>query len=412
MEIDKKTYWKIFGGILLCIVVYWLLHETERVKMAVSAVLTVASPFITGAALAFVLNVPVRAIEGKLKGVPSHGGRRALAILLSLLCCVLVIAVVFLLLIPQIAKTVESLVAAVPEFITRCEDYVNKLIEEHPEEYEAILKYTELETFDLGTFLTNIWKKAESGITDALSHAFGAVTSAIGNVTGALVNAIISLVFSFYCLSAKEDLTRQGKSILYAFLPEKTADEIVRILRMTGNTFSSFISGQCLEAVILGCMFAVAMWITGMPYVPLVSVLVAVTALVPVVGAFVGCVFGAFFILVDNPIQAAWFVALFLLLQQIENNLVYPKVVGTSIGLPGIWVLMAVTIGGDMMGVAGMLIMIPMASVMYALLREVTYKKLNNKSIDMEKINGIHEPEPGLAILDRLKNIFAKKLKK
>ena len=157
-------------------------------------------------------------------------------------------------------------------------------------------------------------------------------------------------------------------------------------MRLTNTTFSNFISGQCLEAIILGCLFAVTMLILKMPYIPLVSVIIAVTALIPVVGAFVGCVLGAFFILVDNPLQAVTFVIMFLILQQLENNLIYPRVVGTSIGLPGMWVLVAVTIGGDLMGVGGMLIMIPLASVLYTLLREFTDKRLLERGIPAEKL--------------------------
>jgi predicted PurR-regulated permease PerM len=210
--------------------------------------------------------------------------------------------------------------------------------------------------------------------------------SVFGSIVSAIVTAIIAIVFAIYSLSRKEVLARQGRRLLYSFLPERISDEIIRIMRLTNSTFSNFISGQCLEACILGCMFAIAMAIFGMPYIPLVSVLVAVTALVPLVGAFVGCIFGALFILVDSPLLALWFVVLFLVLQQIEGNLIYPKVVGTSIGLPGMWVLLAVTIGADTMGVGGMLVMIPLASVLYALLREFTDFRLKQLKIDPEKV--------------------------
>ena len=161
---------------------------------------------------------------------------------------------------------------------------------------------------------------------------------------------------------------------------------MVRILRMSNSTFSNFISGQCLEAVILGLMFTVCMTIFGMPYMPLVSVTIAITALVPIVGAFAGCIVGAFFILIDSPVLAFWFVVMFLILQQIEGNLIYPRVVGTSIGLPGMWVLVAVAVGGDLMGVGGMLLMIPLASVLYALIREFAHKRLATRDIAPEKL--------------------------
>jgi predicted PurR-regulated permease PerM len=214
----------------------------------------------------------------------------------------------------------------------------------------------------------------------------GGTFSAIGSVFSGVFNGVISFVFALYCLFRKEILARQGRRLLYAFLPEHFCDETIRIFRLTSSTFSNFISGQCLEAVILGAMFAVAMLIFRMPYVPLVSVLVAITALVPIVGAFVGCGLGAFFILVDDPIKAVWFVIMFLVIQQIEGNVVYPKVVGGSVGLPGMWVLLAVALGGKLMGVAGMFIMIPVVSVVYALLREVTEKRLKLRQIDGEKL--------------------------
>ena len=161
---------------------------------------------------------------------------------------------------------------------------------------------------------------------------------------------------------------------------------MIRILRLANSTFSNFLSGQCLEVLILGCLFAVSMAILRLPYIPLVSVLVAVTAFIPIVGAFVGCILGAFFILVNNPIQAVIFVVMFLVLQQIENNLIYPRVVGTSIGLPGMWVLVSVAVGGELMGVAGMFLMIPVASVLYTLLREVTNNRLLLRQIDEDKL--------------------------
>ena len=201
-----------------------------------------------------------------------------------------------------------------------------------------------------------------------------------------MFDAVLSIVFALYCLARKEILARQGRRLLYAFVPEKISDEVVRIGRMTNTTFSNFISGQCLEALILGAMFAIVMTIFKMPYVPLVSVIISVTALVPIVGAFVGCAVGAFFILVLDPVLAFWFVVLFLVLQQIEGNLIYPRVVGTSIGLPGMWVLVAVAFGGDLMGVGGMLLMIPLASVLYALARDITDKRLTQRQIAKDKL--------------------------
>ena len=236
----------------------------------------------------------------------------------------------------------------------------------------------------------------------------GNAFSVIGSVTTSIVNTVISIVFALYCLSRKEILDRQGRRILYSFLPEHWADEAIRIFRLTNVTFSNFISGQCLEAVILGCLFAVVMAILKLPYIPLVSVLVAVTAFIPVVGAWVGCIFGAFLIFVANPVQALWFVVMFVILQQLENNLIYPKVVGTSIGLSGMWVLLAVGIGGQLMGVAGMFLMIPVFSVFYTLLQEQTHHRLHLRDVNSEKLT-VQPPEISSKIKNRLKSKTSKK---
>ena len=382
MEISKKTLQRIFIGVASCILLYWLLHETERVKNVFTTLETLFAPFIIGAALAFILNVPMRSIERLLKKIPNPGARRILSIVLTLVALLLVLAFVFYMLIPQVGATVEALVAQLPVFFKQVQDRFNEYLLEHPDIMEWVTANTDLEKLDWNTIL----QKAGAILGNSLTAIANGAVSAIGSVTGAIVNLVIAIVFSFYCLSRKEILARQGRRVIYSILPEKFCDKLIRILRLTNSAFSGFISGQCVEACILGSMFAVTMAIFRMPYVPLVSVLIAVTALVPVVGAFVGCVLGAFFILVDNPLQAVWFVVIFQVLQQIENNMIYPRVVGTSIGLPGMWVLMAVTIGGNLMGVGGMLLMIPLASVAYTLAREFTDRRLKERNIPDEKV--------------------------
>ena len=383
MEINKKAFRRLIGGVVLCIFVYWLLHETERVTAFLGGIVSLLSPFVIGAALAFILNVPMRSIERfLLQGVQKLSIRRAIAILLTIVIILLVIAVVVVLLVPQVDATVQSLVGELPAFFERTEIAVGEFLENNPEAMEWLNTNTDLENFDWMSIVQKVATIAGNSVTVILNSAI----SVFGSIVSAIVTAIIAIVFAIYGLSRKEVLARQGRRLLYSFLPERISDEIIRIMRLTNSTFSNFISGQCLEACILGCMFAIAMAIFGMPYIPLVSVLVAVTALVPLVGAFVGCIFGALFILVDSPLLALWFVVLFLVLQQIEGNLIYPKVVGTSIGLPGMWVLLAVTIGADTMGVGGMLVMIPLASVLYALLREFTDFRLKQLKIDPEKV--------------------------
>lgn len=383
MTIDKKTLRHLLWGAAGCVLLYWLLHETERLTAFLGDILGMFAPFVVGAALAFVLNVPMRPIERLLKGVKKPGARRALAVLLTLFAVILVLTGVVLLLIPQITATVEQLVSALPDFFQRIYDRAIEFLEGNPELAAWLSENTDFDAINWGEWIQKILSVLGGGFTAVVDGVLAAVVS----LSSGIFNAILSLVFCIYCLTRKEILARQGRRILYSLLPEKFCDETIRILRMTNATFTRFISGQCLEAVILGCMFAVSMTIFGMPYMPLVSVIIAVTALVPIVGAFVGCVLGAFFILVQDPLLAFWFVIMFLVLQQIEGNLIYPKVVGSSIGLPGMWVLVAVAVGGDLMGVGGMLLMIPLASVLYALAREFTNKRLAERAIDRKKLN-------------------------
>ena len=377
MNIEKKTLQKLFFAAAGCVVLYWLLHETERFQSVWKQLYGILSPFVLGAALAFILNVPMRAFERWMKGLKKDGLRRALAMLLTFLAIGLVLFGVFRLLIPQLVETFNSLVPKLVEFFSRMEQKFRAFLEANPEMLEWVYANTALESVNWGDLI----QKAATVLSNSVSVIASGAFSAVGNVTGALVDVIIGLVFALYCLGCKEKLVRQGKKLLYAFLPEGIGDETLRIMRLTNSTFSGFISGQCLEAVILACLFAVAMAIFRMPYISLICVLIGVTALVPMVGGFVGCFFGAFFILVNDPVQALIFIIMFLVIQQIEGNLIYPKVVGNSIGLPGMWVLVAVSVGGDLMGVAGMLIMIPVTSVIYALLREITNKRLVRRNV-------------------------------
>jgi len=388
LQIDKKTVRNIFMIAVGAIAFYWVLHETDQFKNLWTGLVNVLSPFVLGAAIAFIVNVPMRAVERQLAFIRKDGLRRTLSIILTFIVIVLVITGVILLLVPQISDTVQSLIPQLTDFFLRLENKIVVFLENNPELLQWVSSTTGLQSFDWSGLI----QKAVSMLKNSVSLIATGAFSAVGGVTSAIVDIVIGLVFSLYCLARKEILARQGRRILYAFLPERFCDESIRVMRLTNSTFSNFISGQCLEALILGCLFAVAMAIFKLPFIPLFSVLIAITALVPIVGAFVGCILGAFFILVNDPFQALVFVAMFLVLQQIEGNLIYPKVVGTSIGLPGMWVLVAVTIGGDLMGIAGMLVMIPISSVLYTLLREFTIKRVEERQIDPDKLRD-HPPE-------------------
>jgi predicted PurR-regulated permease PerM len=277
---------------------------------------------------------------------------------------------------------VESVEPTIVQFVNNSVTKIDNLLKDNPDIQNWIVETFDIANLDLSSMAKKLLDMLGSGLDFVFPHA----VSAISSVASGFFSTFVSVAFAIYALFQKETLARQGRKILYALLPEKTSDYIVRVMRLSNSTFSNFLSGQCVEVCILGTMFAIAMTIFGMPYVPLISVLIAVTAFIPVVGAWVGCIFGAFFILVANPLQALWFVIMFLVLQQIENNLIYPRVVGTSIGLSGMWVLVAVAIGGELMGVAGMFLMIPVASVIYTLLREAINKRLAGREIDEQKL--------------------------
>ena len=388
LKIDRKVSRGFVIAVIALIVGYKLLREPDRVKMIWNFLKGIFSPFILGALLAFILNVPVRFFETKLGKLKNEKVRRITAICLMLLAVVLVIAAVLLLLVPQIEETVKNLVEQLPNFFVNVSDRVNLFLEQHPK----IRDMLGLEDGYLGVEWKTVVETVLSALESSISTILGSAVNLLGSLASGIINAVFSIIFAFYCLARKETLARQGRKLLYSLLKEKHADELVRILRMTNSTFSNFITGQCIEAMILGLLFVPTMAIFKMPYIPLICVVITVTALVPLVGAFAGCILGAFFILVNDPMQAVAFVLMFLVIQQFEGNVIYPKVVGESIGLPGMWVLLAVAVGGGLMGVMGMFLMVPLASVVYTLLREFTNKRIQHRAVPAEKLE-CHPPE-------------------
>lgn len=376
-ENSKKILHRVFLYVCGVIILYWFLHETDRVRGIIRFVSSIFAPFIFGGVLAFILNVPLRVIEGRLLcNISNQNVKRIVAVLITFFILFLVITLVFWLLIPQLAVTIHNLVPNLSAFLQRIEDSTMDFFAENPKLHAWLKENMGLD--NIGWF------------DDSNKDIVGSAVTAIGSIFSGAFDAVIAIVFSIYCLVQKETLARQGRKLVYAYLKEKTADKIIRVLRLTNMSFSNFLTGQCLEVCILGVMFAVAMAIFRMPYIPLISLVIAVTAFVPIVGAWAGCVLGTFLIFVESPMMAVWFVVLFLILQQIENNLIYPRVVGNSVGLPGMWVLVAVAVGGSLMGVLGMFLMIPIASVVHKLLKEHTNKRLEDLPIDPKKL----QPQP------------------
>lgn len=404
-EINRKTLKKVFLVVAACIVLYWLLHDEERVKSVFNVISGIFNPFVLGAAIAFVLNVPMRAFEKLLKFIKNDKFRRIVAIVLTLIVFLLIVGAVSVLLTFAIIDAYNALESKLRDY-----EFLNAfLVKLQP------LLALDLESFDLRNFGFSEFMNLAEQLIDKLGSSISSIVSGafstVGKIGTAVVNFVIAIVFALYCLGQKETLARQGRKLLYAFTPEKFADETVRILRLSNSTFSNFLSGQCIEVCILGAMFAVTMAIFKMPFVALISILIAVTAFIPIVGAFAGCIIGAFLILMrnpENPMQAVLFVAMFLVLQQIEGNLIYPRVVGNSVGLSGMWVLLAVAIGGKLFGVVGMFLMIPVASVIYTVLQEKTHKSLSEKDLDQEKLK-VQPPDLRSRMRDNIKSRKAKR---
>ncbi len=383
MDLNKKNVKKILGIITFTVILFALLLNFSAVIKWLGFIWGVCFPFVLGGAIAFCLNIPMSFFERKLfpkvdveKPIRKSGKllralARPLSLVLTLLCIVLILAVVVVVLVPQLTKTFESIGEAMTDFLPKAQVWLENVFSGDGA-IAGVISSMELD-----------WTKWVSSMKDFALNGAGNVLSVTMNATMAVVNSVttffIAFIFSIYILMQKENLSRQLTKLIKAVWNEKTVEKICRICSLSYFTFARFITGQCIEALILGTMFFVIMSLFRFPYALLVGVVIAVTALIPIVGAFVGCLVGAFLILMVNPMQALAFVILFLVLQQIEGNLIYPHVVGNSVGLPSMWVLFAVTVGGSLMGVAGMLIFIPLMSVLYSLLREWVNGQLKEK---------------------------------
>ncbi len=373
---DQLKGWLLVvcGGVAF----YCALQNLGAVVLAVGTLLGILSPFLLGGAIAFVLNVPMRAIERHLFPRAVRGtGRRPLALLLTLLAVAGVLGLASGVIGPGIAEAVRSIVQQLPAATRRVQEQLEALSAYLPQ----MQSYLEVLDVDWAGLSKKALELAQTWGSGLLTSGGGL----IGGVVSGVSTFVIGLIFSFYILLQKEKLGRQGRQVLYALLPERGADRALEVLRLAGRTFSSFLSGQCLEAVILGTLFVISMTICRMPYALLVGVLIALTALIPIVGAFIGCGVGALLIAITDPWKALAFVVLFLVLQQVEGNLIYPHVVGSSVGLPSIWVLAAVTLGGKLMGILGMLFFIPLCSVLYALFRGYVRGRLGEKRVPESK---------------------------
>lgn len=380
MELSKDNMKKIMLLIVFTILILVGVTNVDRVWGVIKILLNIIFPFILGGAIAFIINMPMRCIEKNIFRRGSEKYQKAVkkiarpvSLVLSLVLILAVIVLVFFVVVPQLGDTVIRLSNDIRQFWPQVQEWAIRLFEDNPEVVEWI------NSIEIN------WDKIVQGGIEFLKTGAGTILGSTYSVAKTIVSAatnfVIAFVFAVYIVLQKEKLSVQVSKIMYAFLPEKVVEKIQAVCLLTHKTFSNFLTGQCLEAVILGSMFFVVMVVFNFPYPLLVGVLIAFTALIPIFGAFIGCFVGTFLILMENPMQAIAFVAIFLILQQIEGNLIYPHVVGSSVGLPSIWVLVAVTLGASVMGIVGMLIFIPLLSVIYTLFRGYVYKRLKSRKL-------------------------------
>lgn len=381
MNLDKKNMRKLALLIAFAVLLLVGLQNFNHVSMIFGKIFGLVMPFLLGGCIAFILNVPMSFIERTVFHKVHIKSKRPICMVLSLLFVVGIIAVAVVLVVPQVGRSIHSIGAAFPGFYQDMQGWIAGIANKMPAFADVLadmqVNWGQIDWQKFGqaalTFL--------SGTGDLLGSTLGVATS----VVSGFVNFVLAMFFALYVLMQKEKLGRQVKKLLYAVLPTHMADHFLAVCTLAQQTFANFITGQCTEACILGLMFFVSMSVLQFPYVLLISLLIAVTALIPVFGSFIGCLFGAFFILIENPMQAVWFILLFLAIQQIEGNFIYPHVVGNSVGLPSIWVLVAVSVGGASMGILGMVIFIPVFSVLYALLRGFTNRRLALRAIPPQK---------------------------
>ena len=379
MDLSKISVKKIRELIVFTALLVVALWKFDVVLGVLKTIWDIIFPFVLGGAIAFLTNVPMSFLEKKIfekvkkKNKIVRKLERPISLILTIVLVVGVIALVMFGVIPQLTRTMGTLVTSINDFIPQMQSWIGEFFHNNQE----IMNLVDQIEFDPDQAI----KWGISLLGNGAGNMMNTTMSAVGSIVSGVATFFIAFSFACYILFQKEKLHVQIRKVFFAFLPRQKADDFLKVCSLTYRTFANFLAGQCLEAVILGSMFVVTLSILKMPYALLIGILIAFTALIPIFGAFIGCAVGSFLIFMVNPQQAILFVIVFLVLQQIEGNLIYPHVVGGSVGLPSIWVLAAVTIGGNLMGIVGMLVFIPLLSVLYTIFREFVYLRLKKQNI-------------------------------
>lgn len=370
---NKNDIRRLLNLLLLVFIGYLTITNFKFIISIVSNVFDAFAPFLLGVVLAFILNIPMKKIEGLFDKLQKDKEKkfktRGISIFLSLILFILVISFIIIELVPDLINNIQLLINNIPSIISGVEEFLLNLVRDYPEVQNKI-KDMFLNTANVNEILMSV-----------LNYLVNSSISFVSSFVNSVVTIFTAFVFAVYMLIQKEELIKGSKVVLKAYLGEKKSKKVVEIGSLSNDVFSRFVSGQCLESVILGCIFFVILSICGFPYSLLISVLVAVTSLIPFFGAFIALVIGAILIATQSFTQALIFVLIFLVVQQIENNLIYPKVVGKSVGLSPLWTLLAITVGGSIFGIVGMIIGLPIASILYALLKKDIKLRINKRNL-------------------------------
>lgn len=363
------------------------LNNLEKIILGLKKLIAMMLPLVIGGCLAFVLNVPMSALERAFaraqqrRGKPIRTGRNAtVSLLITVLATLLVVAFAMYIVVPQFVSSFAGLGTKVQNFYPQAIAWLQSVGIDTTSTQEFV------EDFDILQMITKISNDAT--LSGGAQTVLNAVVGTASTVITSLTTFFIGVVIALYLLAMKRQLAAQCTKILYAYVKTSVVDRIMRVAGIFYKTYASFISGQCMEACILGLLFYIVLNLFRFPYAATISVLIAMLALLPYLGAFLSCVIGAFLILMDNPthpMQTVLFIVVYLVVQQCENQLIYPRVVGKSVGLPPIWTLLAALVGANVMGVLGVLFFIPLTSVFYQLLRESVYKRLDKKHVAAER---------------------------
>ena len=375
LPLSKRLLKYVFAIVVIVAVAYTAVTQPQKILTVIGGLVGLLSPFILGFCMAYVVNLLLRPLEHfwmwiwhkckKQKLITKI--KRPLCLTVSFLVVLGVIFAIVFMIIPALKETVVSFANKVPQYAKTVEGWYYGFVD-FLANYNFTLPEISLDTAKITEIAKDVISNYGDNVLDTTVNVTASIVSAV-------VDIVLGIVFAIYLLAQKENLGRQTKKSIRAIFGEERAKKIVDFSSLTNSVFTKFVTGQLTEACIIGVLCFIGMLIFGMPYAGIISILVGFTALIPIFGAFIGTGIGAFLILLENPLKAIWFVIFIIVLQQLEGNLIYPRVVGKSVGLPGIWVLAAVTIGGGLFGVMGMLFSVPICSVLYVMFREYVNRK-------------------------------------